>query len=100
MYTVQQPDPDYVVRVFWTLTGVDEQISVSQSGSLDFLQNQEQSGFVPYSELTETMVIGWVETALGENSISNYENSIQEQIDFLNNPTSVPEYTPLPWAAQ
>ena len=98
MYTVQQPDPDYVVRVFWNLTGVDGQTSVSQAGSVDFLQNQEQSGFVPYDQLTEEMVIGWVQTALGEGAIAQYQNNIQTQIDLLNNPASLPEYTPLPWA--
>ena len=98
MYTVQQPDPNYVVKAFWTLTGVDGQTSVSQSGSTDFTQNQEQSGFVPYDQLTESMVISWVQTFLGEGAIAQYENSIQTQIDLLKNPSSLPEYTPLPWA--
>jgi len=100
MYTVQQPDPDYVVRAFWTLTGVDGQTTVSKTGSVDFLQNQDQSGFVPYNQLTEAMVIGWVQTSLGENTITSFETEIQAQIDFLKNPTSLPEYTPLPWAAE
>jgi hypothetical protein len=97
MYTVQQPDPNYVVRAFWTLTGVDGTTSVSKSGSVEFTQEQEQSGFIPYDQLTESIVVGWVQNSLGDPNISNFELEIQAQIDLLNTP-STPEYTPLPWA--
>lgn len=98
MLTVQQPDPNYVVKVFWGLTGVDGQTSASTAGSVEFAQNQEQSGFIPYDQLTEAIVVGWVQNYLGADGVADQEARIQAQIDILKNPSSLPEYTPLPWA--
>ena len=33
MYTLQQPDPDYVVNVLWTVTGVDGANTASIGGN-------------------------------------------------------------------
>ena len=46
MYTVQQPDPNYVVNVVWTLTGVDGQYTASIGGNSQFDSNQS-STFIP-----------------------------------------------------
>ena len=99
MYTVNTPDPDYVVNVLWTLTGVDGSTTASIGGNTQFTQNQESSGFVPYNQLTESLVIGWVQTALGVDGIANYESNVQGQINSINNPPVSPQNTPLPWSA-
>jgi hypothetical protein len=98
MYTVQQPDPNYVVNVLWTLTGVDGTTTASIGGNTMFDSNQS-STFIPYDQLTEALVIGWVQTALGENGITNYEANVQGQINSILNPPVSPMNTPLPWAA-
>ena len=98
MYTVQQPDPNYVVNVIWTLKGVDGQYTASIGGNTVFTENQEQSGFVPYNQLTESIVIGWVQESLGEQGIANYEANVQGQINRMINPPVSPANTPLPWA--
>ena len=33
MFTLQTPDPDYVVNVIWTLTGVDGEFTASIGGN-------------------------------------------------------------------
>ena len=98
MYTVSQPDPDYVVNVIWTLTGVDGQTTASIGGNTQFSQSEANSGFTPYDQLTEAMVIGWVQSALGEQGVSNTEACVQGQIDSILNPPVSPMNTPLPWA--
>ena len=97
MFTVQQPDPDYVVNVLWTLTGVDGANTASIGGNTMFDSNQAGT-FIPYDQLTEAIVIGWVQTSLGEQGIANYEANVQGQIDSMINPPVSPENTPLPWA--
>ena len=97
MYTVQQPDPNYVVNVLWTLTGVDGTTTASIGGNTMF-DSQQESTFVPYDQLTEALVIGWVQAALGETGIANYEANVQGQIDSILNPPVSPQNTPLPWA--
>jgi hypothetical protein len=98
MYTVQQPDPNYVVNVLWTLTGVDGTTTASAFGNTQFDSNQS-STFIPYDQLTEVVVIGWVQNALGEQGIANYEANVQGQIDSILNPPVSPENTTLPWSA-
>ena len=97
MYTVQQPDPNYVVNVLWTLTGVDGTATASIGGNTMFDSNQSGT-FIPYDQLTEAIVIGWVQTSLGEQGIANNEACVQGQIDSILNPPVSPANTPLPWA--
>ena len=97
MYTVQQPDPDYVVNVVWTLTGDNGTYTASIGGNTVF-SSQQGSGFIAYEDLTEPVVVSWVQTALGEQGIANYEANIQGQIESLEVPPVSPENTPLPWA--
>ena len=98
MYTVQQPDPNYVVNVLWTLTGVDGTTTASIDGNTVFDSNQSGT-FIPYANLTQATVIGWVQAALGEQGIANFEANVQGQINSILNPPVSPANTPLPWAA-
>jgi hypothetical protein len=98
MYTLQQPDPDYVVNVLWTLTGVDGTTTASIPGNTTFDSNQAGT-FIPYDQLTEAIVVGWVQASLGEIGVANSEACVQGQIDSILNPPVSPENTPLPWAA-
>lgn len=98
MFTLQTPDPDYVVNVLWTLTGVDGQYTASIGGNTMFDSNQSGT-FIPYQDLTPEIVIGWVQNNLGEQGIANYEANVQGQINSMITPPVSPENTPLPWAA-
>ena len=97
MFTVQQPDPNYVVNVLWTLTGVDGTTTGSVPGNTTFDSSQSGS-FVPYDQLTEATVIDWVQAALGADGVANYEASVQGQIDSQITPPVSPQNTTLPWA--
>lgn len=97
MYTVQQPDPNYVVNVLWTLTGVDGQYTASIQGNSMFDSNQS-STFIPYDQLTQDIVIGWVQTQLGPQGIANFEANVQGQINSMITPPVSPQNSPLPWA--
>lgn len=98
MYTLQTPDPNYVVNVIWTLTGVDEDYTASIQGNTMF-DSQQADPFIPYNELTQEIVIGWVQNNLGPVGISNYEANVQGQINSMINPPVSPQNTPLPWSA-
>lgn len=98
MYTLQQPDPNYVVNAMWTLTGTDGTHTASIDGSCVFNSEQE-SEFVPYADLTEEMVIGWVQASLGEDGVANMKANVDGQIGSIINPPVSPQATPLPWSA-
>ena len=94
MYTVQQPDPDYVVNAIWEVIGVDGTNTASIQGNTQF-SSQQSDTFIPYAQLTEATVIGWIP----EQDISNAQACVQGQIDSMITPPVSPENTPLPWAS-
>lgn len=94
MYTLQQPDPNYVVNVLWTVTGVDGANTASIGGNTQFDSSQAPESFIPYDQLTEATVIGWIPA----NQIESAQACVQGQIDSMITPPVSPENTPLPWA--
>jgi hypothetical protein len=96
MYTVDTPDPGFVVNVLWTLTGVNGQHTASIGGSTSF--TMQEGTFIPYNQLTQSQVISWVQASLGEQGIANYEANVQGQINSMITPPFSPQNTPLPWA--
>ena len=93
MYTLQQPDPNYVVNALWEVTGVDGANTASIQGNTMFDSNQS-STFIPYANLTEAIVIGWIPA----DAIASAQACVQGQIDSLITPPVSPQNTPLPWA--
>jgi hypothetical protein len=96
LYTLQQPDPNYVVTAYWRLTGVDGQYVAYAEGNNTF-DSQQESNFIPYDQLTNEIVIGWVQNQLGAGGIFSWEACVQGQINSLINPPVSPQITPLPW---
>lgn len=94
MYTLQQPEPDYVVNVLWVVTGVDGPYTASIDGNTTF-SSQQGPDFIPYDQLTEATVIGWIPA----EQIASAQACVQGQINSMITPPVSPEITPLPWAA-
>jgi hypothetical protein len=88
---------DYVVIANYITTGIDGEYTASLSGTAQF-STADVTTFIPYEDLTEDIVIGWIKESLGENGIISVEACIQGQIDSQINPPQVPVNTPLPWA--
>ena len=94
MYTLQTPDPDYVVNAIWQVEGVDGSYTASIGGNTIFDSNQS-STFIPYDQLTEALVVGWIPA----EAIASAQACVQGQLDSMANPPVSPENTPLPWSA-
>ena len=94
MYTMQTPDPDYVVNALWQVTGVDGEYTASIQGNTQFT-SQQGPDFIPYADLTEATVIGWIP----EPQITSAQACVQGQIDSMITPPVSPANTPLPWGA-
>ena len=86
---------DVVFTVHWTLTGEENDLTGSVYGSVGVTVD-EGATFTPYDKLTEAQVIGWVQSALGEEQVTAYEANVAQQIaDKANPPVVTP---PLPWS--
>ena len=94
MYTLQQPDPNYVVNVLWQVTGVDGQYTAEIGGNTQFDSSQAPENFVPYDQLTPQIVTGWIPP----EQIASAQACVQGQIDSMINPPVSPANTPLPWS--
>jgi hypothetical protein len=95
MYTLQQPDPNYVVNVLWEVTGVDGTNTASIGGNTQFNSADQEGAFIPYDQLTEATVIGWIP----ESAITSAQQCVQGQLDSMANPPVSPANTALPWVA-
>jgi len=95
MYTMQQPDPNYVVNVLWEVIGVDGEYTASIGGSTQFDSSQAPDTFIPYNQLTQAIVVGWIP----ENVMASAQACVHGQIDGMITPPVSPENTPLPWGA-
>ena len=94
MYTLQTPDPDYVVNALWEVTGVDGINTASIGGNTQFNSADQVGPVTPYASLTESIVIGWIP----ESAITSAQQCVQGQIDSLITPPVSPTSQPLPWS--
>ena len=81
------PD-DVVLTAHWNAVLTDGEFSASSYGSQSFTRDEESSEFIPFKELTEEIVIGWLD--LGEA----LESNLQAQIDEQKTPTTAQS---VPW---
>ena len=96
MSVLQTPDPDFVVRANWLCSGTDGTYA-SKIGGMSAFTQQEGSTFVPYADLTETLVLEWVTAELGENGVTSAEGCVEGQINSMVTPPVSPTSEPLPW---
>ena len=93
---------DFVVNCLFSLTATCssfEQGTVNPqiTDAVTFVFDSSQESFIPYNELTEEIVIGWIKDKLGVNTVENYENTLADQVNNLLDPPVTPEAKALPW---
>jgi len=66
----------FVSTVHWTCSDVDGDYSGSTYGSLGLSGELT----IPYEDLTEEVVIGWVKAAMGEETVAAHEAAVAAQI--------------------
>jgi hypothetical protein len=81
----------------YNVTGVDGEFSASLDNTASF-SVKEGSEFIPYADLTEEIVLGWIQSELGENGVLSITACIEGRIESQKNPPVSPEITPLPWS--
>lgn len=93
-YPEYEGHTDVVFTVHWRMGGTDGEHTSGVYGAVGLTLDLD-ADYVPYADLTEEQVIGWVKDALGEDQVAIYENKVAEQIAALANPPVVTP--PLPW---
>jgi hypothetical protein len=88
-------EQNYVVNAAYTVRGVYGTYTANLQNTAQF-STASVSPFIPYEDLTNDIVVGWIQQDLGVNGVNSIEACIQGQIDSQINPPVVPEVTPLP----
>lgn len=78
----------FVTTVHYNVSAVDGDYTASTYGTVGYT---EEGAFTPYSQLTEDVVVGWVQNSLGKDTV---EESLTAQIDAQKNPVTE---SGLPW---
>lgn len=92
----RETDDGYVFTAHYTVNANDGTYSAGAYGSIGFEKPPEDE-LIPYSELTEELVLDWVRTALGgETKVVEIQAALQAQIDEQRHPTKA---AGVPWAA-
>jgi hypothetical protein len=82
---------DGVVEVVYGV-GPTEEAVMHNLRPISFTPDPSADGFIPYSELTEEVVLQWVKDELGEEFVTRFE---QKSIPIEKE--EPPKTTPLPW---
>ena len=86
-----------VIQVDYSVQTTSETASVYNGGQVTLEYDASDSSFVPLSDLTEEVVMGWVKDSLGEEVVSEMETTGTEKVNAQLNPTT---QSGLPWAEE
>jgi len=82
----------YVFTAHYTVNATDETYKAGAYGSIGF---ERPETLIPFADLTEETVVGWVKEALGgDEKVAEIEAALQAQLDEQAAPTKA---SGLPW---
>ncbi len=95
----RKPTTGLVFKVTYIMNFELEGETDRKVGMIEFVGDVNDPNFVPFEDLTEEIVLGWVTTTLDEEEISatetEFETRLQERIDKKTNPEFL---TGTPWS--
>jgi len=80
----------FVITAHYTVSAVDGDYTASTYGTVGY--TQEDKMYIPYADLTEAEVVGWVQESLGKDTV---EEGLAAQIEAQKNPV---QESGVPWA--
>jgi hypothetical protein len=83
----------YVYTAHYTIDANDGTYSAGAYGSLG-LERPEEDEMIPFAQLTEEIVVGWVKEKLTEEKVEEVEAALQAQLDEQHSPSKA---VGLPW---
>ena len=76
----------YVKKVIYRLKGIDgKEEKARATGSVEL---EKPKTLIPYKDLTESTVLGWVKTKLGTDEVARVEKWLEDEIALINTPVT------------
>ena len=88
-------ETNVVYNVHWAVTGTSDELDPqdepyqSNSVGTQTIINDPESEFIPFDELTNEIIVAWVQSTMGDELVSNIEGVLLQEIEAKINPTSV-----------
>ena len=73
----------YVNKVIYRVNGTDGTYSTRATGEVDL---EKPNTLIPYKDLTQDTVIGWVKAKLGADQVAEIEKAIDDNITLQKTP--------------
>ena len=84
----------YVFTAHYTVDAFSDPYRAGAYGSIGL--ERPKGDLIPFADLTEDQVIGWVKAKLGDEAVANVEAALQAQLDEQAHPTKAQG---VPWSA-
>ena len=76
----------YVKKVIYRVKGIDgSEEKARRTGNVEL---EKPETLIPYKNLTESTVLGWVKTKLGTDEVAAIEKSLEDEIALINTPVT------------
>ena len=95
VYPNHDNESDVVYNVHWRLNAVSDQQDAegndytASSYGTHSVNADDIENFVPFADLTNDLVTGWVTDGMGEDEVANIKSGLDNNIADQINPTSV-----------
>ena len=96
-YPVIDGETDVVTRASYTVLADDGEGHTADYSNFSLTPLDPSVPFIPYADLTNDIIIGWVQYNIGPELVASIEGSLAIQIERQVNPPPQPEVLPLPW---
>lgn len=94
--TLERTTADGIVfTVHYAVDAADDTYQAGAYGSIGLDAPAEGDTVIPYADLTEEVVVGWVKAKLGEEQVTQVQTALQTQIDEQRTPSKA---TGTPWS--
>jgi len=96
-YPVIDGETDVVTRACYTVLADDGEGHTADYSNFAYTPLDPSVPFIPYADLTNDIVIGWVQYNIGPDMIAAIQGSLAIQVERQIDPPPQPEALPLPW---
>ena len=96
-YPVIDGETDVVTRACYTVLADDGEGHTADYSNFALTPLDPSVPFIPYADLTNDIIIGWVQYNIGADLVASIEGSLAIQVERQVNPPPQPEVLPLPW---
>ena len=76
----------YVKKVIYRVKGLDG--SEEKARATGAVELEKPKTLIPYKDLTESTVLGWIKTKLGTYKVAAIEKSLEDEIALIKSPVT------------